>query len=107
MNATPTQIQRTSDSGIEITWSDGDVRTYTGHALREACPCATCREKRSAASSEPDPLAILSEQELAPASIVGMKPVGSYAYNIEFSDGHDTGIFTLAFLKEIGSPVSD
>ena len=34
-----------------------------------------------------------------------MKPVGNYAYSIEFSDGHDTGIFTLEFLQSLGELV--
>jgi DUF971 family protein len=32
--------------------------------------------------------------------------VGNYAYSIAFSDGHDTGIFTLEFLRELGTVVS-
>jgi len=31
-----------------------------------------------------------------------MDPVGNYAYRILFSDGHDTGIFTLELLRELG-----
>jgi DUF971 family protein len=34
-----------------------------------------------------------------------MKPVGNYAYSIEFSDGHDTGIFTLENLRDMGTPL--
>ncbi|HVX62064.1 MAG TPA: gamma-butyrobetaine hydroxylase-like domain-containing protein [Pirellulales bacterium] len=34
--------------------------------------------------------------------MLGMKPVGNYAYAIEFSDGHDTGIYTCEFLRELG-----
>jgi len=31
-----------------------------------------------------------------------MEPLGHYAYSIEFSDGHDTGLFTLEFLRTLG-----
>ena len=31
-----------------------------------------------------------------------MTPVGRYAYSIDFSDGHDTGIYTLESLRELG-----
>jgi DUF971 family protein len=31
-----------------------------------------------------------------------MRPVGSYAYAIAFSDGHETGIYALDFLRELG-----
>tara|TARA_Y100001934_G_C12142109_1_gene673048 strand:+ start:400 stop:507 length:108 start_codon:yes stop_codon:yes gene_type:complete len=35
-----------------------------------------------------------------------MDPVGNYAYCIAFSDGHDTGIYQLTLLLEIGRAVS-
>ncbi len=31
-----------------------------------------------------------------------MSPVGHYAYRIRFSDGHDTGLFTLDYLRLLG-----
>ena len=34
-----------------------------------------------------------------------MKPVGNYAYSIDFSDGHDTGIYALERLRELGEVV--
>jgi DUF971 family protein len=43
--------------------------------------------------------------EARPLRLLGMKPVGNYAYSIAFSDGHDTGIFTLEFLRELGVEV--
>jgi DUF971 family protein len=33
-----------------------------------------------------------------------MKPVGQYAYSIAFTDGHDTGIYTLEYLRELAVP---
>ncbi len=30
------------------------------------------------------------------------EPMGNYAYSIEFSDGHTSGIYTLNFLYELG-----
>ncbi|MCK4685523.1 MAG: DUF971 domain-containing protein, partial [Pirellulales bacterium] len=40
-------------------------------------------------------------EETVPLAIKEMKPVGQYAYKIEFSDGHDSGIYTLDFLREL------
>jgi len=31
-----------------------------------------------------------------------MKPVGNYAYGIEFSDGHNTGIYSFETLRSLG-----
>jgi len=85
---------------IEIAWSDGATAAYTPRLLRDACPCATCREQRGA--SQPKPLLlVLAPQETVPLAVTGMSPVGQYAYSIEFSDGHSSGIYTLDYLREL------
>ena len=103
MEVYPTTLKRQPDGGLVIEWSDGQRRIYSVAQLREQCPCATCREKRST----PPPLfQVLKPQEAQPLTLVGMKPVGNYAYSIEFSDGHDTGIFTFERLRELGEEVA-
>jgi DUF971 family protein len=101
----PRSIRRLDDprssGAIEIAWSDGVTSVYAPQLLRDACPCATCREKR-VEPTRPNPLAVLAPEELAPLAISGMKPVGQYAYSIEFSDGHSSGIYTLDYLRELG-----
>lgn len=101
----PTSIGRVADprgaGAIEIVWSDGGRCTYTPRLLRDACPCATCREQRG----RPAPAAllpVLAPAELVPLAITAMRPVGQYAYGIEFSDGHSSGIYTLDYLRELG-----
>jgi DUF971 family protein len=105
MNVQPTQLERAGDDRLQISWSDGQVREYTFRELRDKCPCATCREKRRAPPEPANALRILSAAEIAPLRITSMKPVGNYAYSIEFSDGHDTGIFTLENLRDMGTPL--
>jgi len=103
MNVHPTNLELSEDRLLIIHWSDGTKRRYTFGELRSACPCATCREKRS----HPAPLLpVLSASEAQPLSINGMKPVGAYAYTIAFSDGHDTGIFSYDLLKSLGELVA-
>jgi DUF971 family protein len=46
-------------------------------------------------------LPVLTPQEALPLTVVGMTPVGQYAYSIEFSDGHSSGIYTLEYLREL------
>lgn len=81
------------------------MREYSYRELRDACPCATCREKRNAPAPAAPLLNVLSPAETRPLEIVGMRPVGNYAYSIEFSDGHDSGIYTLDLLSQLGKPV--
>ena len=99
----PTKLDQPQPDQLVVDWSDGQRTEFTVRQLRDACPCATCREKRRA---PPQPstdslLPVLSASELQPLRIQGMKPIGNYAYNIDFSDGHNTGIYTFQRLLEI------
>jgi DUF971 family protein len=104
MITTPTALEIRDGNRLSIAWSDGTRRDYTFRELRDSCPCASCREKRNA-PAKPMLLPVLSAAEIQPLKISAMTPVGNYAYSITFSDGHDTGIFTLEFLREHGTAV--
>lgn len=105
MSLTPTNLEKPSDDSLRITWSDGSVREYKVRELRDKCPCATCREKRSQPAPPATELPILKPGEGVPVTLVSMRPAGNYAYNIRFSDGHDSGIFTFDLLQELGQPM--
>jgi DUF971 family protein len=101
----PTSIARTAggpEGGIEIAWSDGRRTVYSPRLLRDACPCATCREQRAQPQPAAPLLPVLSSAETAPLAVASMRPVGQYAYAIGFSDGHSSGIYTLEYLRELG-----
>ena len=93
----PLSLRREGDR-LVIEWNDGRRCVYTWSHLRANCPCAGCREERS---RPPDPFRILKPTELVPLAPVAMTPVGRYAYKITWSDGHDTGIYTLEHLRQL------
>ncbi|TWU22522.1 hypothetical protein Pla52o_35810 [Novipirellula galeiformis] len=100
---TPLAISREGESVIQIQWNDGTSTRWTVSQLRAACPCATCREKKRGqekkeASKASLSLPVLSAAEARPLRIESMRPVGSYAYQIAFSDGHSSGIFPIKLL---------
>ena len=94
----PVKLAREGEDRLVIEWSDGRRSSYLWSFLREQCPCATCREERDA---PPDPFRLLSPAELQPLKPVAIQPVGRYAYKITWSDGHDTGLFTLEHLRQL------
>ena len=102
--STPTGIIRDGEMAIRIDWDDHSSTRWTAEQLRRACPCATCREKRRGSDAMPASpsgrlvLPVLSAAEAKPLRIEAMRPVGSYAYNVTFSDGHSSGIFQFALL---------
>jgi DUF971 family protein len=105
MDVQPTELKLVAGDRLRIAWTDGQVREYSVRELRDKCPCATCREKRNAPPPPATALPILSMADAAPVRIAAMNPVGRYAYGVDFSDGHDTGIFTLESLREMGEEV--
>jgi DUF971 family protein len=101
----PVSLRRDGDR-LVIEWSDGFRGSISLTNLRAACPCAGCNEKRQA---PPDPFRVLSDKELQ-AGVpmpVAMPARGSYAYQIVWNDGHDSGIYKLELLRELceSSPV--
>lgn len=98
----PVELQRTENRELFIRWSDGSEQTIPFRNLRDSCQCATCMEKKTSQTEKPaGMLNILSPAEARPLQIETMKPVGNYAYNISFSDGHSTGIFSFELLRSI------
>ncbi len=98
----PTQLELRGESALLIHWSDGAAREYGIRELRDACPCASCREKRKEPPQSTTLLPVLSAAEARPLKLLGMNPVGNYAYSLNFSDGHDTGIYTFEHLRSLG-----
>jgi DUF971 family protein len=95
----PISLKREGD-GLKIAWSDGADSFVSWRTLRANCPCASCIEERA---KPPDPFRILSPQEMQagePAP-VSMKPVGHYAYQITWNDGHATGIYPVELLRKL------
>ena len=67
--------------------------------LRAQCPCASCREQRNA---PPDPFRVLSASEAAAVPmLVDIEPVGRYGLRLVWFDGHNTGIFTYEYLRNL------
>lgn len=88
---------------LSITWNDGRTGVVTWRTLRDKCPCAVCRVERA---SPPPMLIVLGPGEMAPIRATRMEAIGNYAYRIDFSDGHSSGIFPLDLLSELtlGTP---
>ena len=90
-------------SSLSLEWSDGVSQHITWRLLRDNCPCAFCRTERAEHPKPANPFTILKPSEAVPLKATSMKPTGNYAYSIDFSDGHNSGIYSLEYLRELGS----
>ena len=89
---------------LTLEWADGAVHRVTWKALRERCPCATCAQSHlhPKTPASVDLLPVLSLAETQPLRALWMRPLGNYAYAIQFTDGHNTGIYSLDYLRTLG-----
>ena len=98
------KVHVSTGAGVDITWSDAHTSHYDFSYLREHCPCATCKEghdKKAAVDAKPTigsaALPLFKPKITARAAAA----VGNYAVQIEFTDGHATGIYSFGHFREI------
>ena len=94
----PLKIEQISGQVLVIEWDDGKRCVYFARILRANCPCAVCVEERK----DRNPLKVLSSDP-EKVELVGWRMIGRYAVSFEWSDSHDTGIYTYPFLRELCS----
>jgi DUF971 family protein len=99
------KVRVSTGGGVDIVWADHHTSHYDFVYLREHCPCAMCNDERlkkqglaaHTASSASSVLPMFKPRPTARAA----KAVGNYALQIDFSDGHTTGIYSYDYLRTI------
>lgn len=100
------KVHISSGTGLDIIWADGHHSHYDFVYLRDECPCATCNDERAKKEKLSETPQALKSSPALPMfkpkpRAQGAKQVGSYAIQFDFSDGHNTGIFTHEHLRAI------
>lgn len=80
---------------LGIEWVDGHKSQWRLAYLRRNCPCAACVDEWTGAPIL-DPHKI--DEQLSAKRV---ESIGRYALMIEFGDGHNTGIYTFTYLREL------
>ena len=86
---------------LAVKWEDGRENFIPLEQLRRACPCADCK-------GETDILGNLYKgptRNLTPKAfeLVKISGVGGYGIQPVWADGHATGIFPFAYLRQIAA----
>lgn len=83
---------------LAIAWSDGVESYLPLEPLRRACPCAGC-------GGEPDVLGQVIRPEVSYTSrsfeLAGWQLIGGYALQPRWGDGHNTGLYSFAYLRRL------
>lgn len=92
----PRRIELFPNGEIGIVWDDGREDYLASREVRLACPCAGCVDEMSGTRTL-DPGRVPAD-----VSALSWSPVGQYAIAFEWSDGHRSGIYSFALLRELG-----
>jgi DUF971 family protein len=97
---TVVKVHLSTGEGVEVVWAEGHKSLYSFPYLRDHCPCAMCndeREKKIAGVAKGDVFPMFKAKVTAKSA----SPVGNYAIQIEFSDGHASGIYSFDHLRQV------
>ncbi|MBI5464274.1 MAG: DUF971 domain-containing protein [Ignavibacteriales bacterium] len=93
-----TQIKLEADEVLAIRWDDGHQSVVPLHTLRDQCPCAGCQgETVLLRSYQPLPQPALPGKY----TLKSAQPIGHYALQLAWGDGHTTGIYTWETLRNL------
>ncbi len=90
--ASPTKIVAPHGATTtEIVWDDGRRAIYPNTILRGLCPCAQCQGHGGT----------IEMVEGGNSRLSDIETVGNYALKLVWGDGHDTGLYSFRYLREL------
>ncbi|HEY7739840.1 MAG TPA: DUF971 domain-containing protein [Steroidobacteraceae bacterium] len=79
---------------VEVAWPDGTRHELPFEYLRVYSPSAEIRGHGGGEGK----LELMKEN----VKVVQVEPIGMYAVRLHFDDGHDTGLYSWDYLRELG-----
>jgi DUF971 family protein len=79
---------------LSVVWHDGHESEYGAGYLRFVCPCAGCR------GHAPGEVVPPAWEQVKDVRIEDAVPVGGYALQFSFSDGHSSGLYAFDRLRD-------
>jgi len=92
----PLGLRRRDPRSLSVLWADGRIQHFDVRDLRLACRCALCIDEMSGRPLL-DPASV--QADVVPRRIAS---VGNYALGIDWSDGHDSGLYAFDKLRALG-----
>ena len=90
----PVELKLTRDTGVlTVAFDTGETFSLAAEYLRVLSPSAEVTGHGGPRKTVPGKRDVRIDR---------LEPVGTYAVRIVFDDGHDTGLFSWAYLHELG-----
>jgi DUF971 family protein len=84
---------------LALKWEDGAEQFVRLEILRRACPCASCAGETDIMGN----VAKGPETKFNEASfqVKQIQPIGGYAFQFFWNDDHNSGLYSIEFLREV------
>jgi DUF971 family protein len=88
----PVEVRRLREQErLRLSWSDEHVGEYAHAYLRGWCPCAACQGHGGGRRFI----------EAANNDLEAIEVVGNYALQFRWADGHESGIYSYQYLRDL------
>jgi DUF971 family protein len=91
----PANVSIDGNGGLVVRWEDGVISQFAPRWLRARCPCAGCVEEWSGRRT------VGEAQVVEGVRCATFSPVGNYAVQLDWTDGHGTGIYSWDYLLKL------
>jgi DUF971 family protein len=92
---TPLKVEPFSPHELFMSWSDGSSFALSYPELRFHCPCASCIDEHTGKR-------VIQRENVNPdVRPTAVQPIGRYALQFNWSDGHLTGLYHYDRLLEL------
>ena len=90
---------------LVVDWNDGNSVEYRWNGLRDACPCAQCRDENSSKNENTIDM-VFTLNPVKSFTLDSVELAGNYALKLYWSDGHNSGIYGWEDLRNLSLPNS-
>lgn len=97
----PKKLSRPKPWLLKAEWRDGFESTISLEQFRKSCPCADCTKDDLNDTKQRFSFPKLDQFTEGMFELKELNPVGNYAVNAVWGDGHNTGIYTWETLRDI------
>jgi DUF971 family protein len=95
----PKQVKIINKDKLKITWEDSTETILSLKYMREECPCAGCKGETILLKTYRPPAPTVVTPEMY--QVKNIEVVGDYAIQVTWKDGHNTGIYSWDYIKQL------
>ncbi len=95
----PKQVKIFNKDKLKITWEDSTETILSLKYMRDECPCAGCKGETILLKTYRPPAPTVVTPEMY--RVKNIEVVGEYAIQVTWKDGHNTGIYSWDYIKQL------